>query len=214
MPSEPDATPGPSNEPTIEPTTPGPTGGYGPPGDQGAASAGQGYPPPGGYGPGGAGPGSSGGPEGAGGYPPPGPGGPGGPVGPGGPGYGPGGYGQPAYPYGSASEDRTWALIAHFGGAAGAFFGGGVLGWIAPLIALLARGNQSPVARAHAAAALNFQLLWTIVGAVGWALTCILIGFIGVLAAVIIGTVFGVIAGVKAANGEPYRYPMTVNWVK
>ncbi|BCJ60797.1 hypothetical protein Jiend_42190 [Micromonospora endophytica] len=105
-------------------------------------------------------------------------------------------------------------LIAHFGGAAGMLIGGGVLGWIAPLVAMLARGNQSPAVRAHAVAALNFQLLWSIVALAGWILGCIGIGvFIG-FAAMIIGIVFGVIAGVKANEGQYYRYPMTVNMVK
>jgi uncharacterized Tic20 family protein len=28
------------------------------------------------------------------------------------------------------------------------------------------------------------------------------------------GSIFGVTAGVKAMNGEPYRYPGAPNWVK
>src|SRR5262245_20339273 len=59
------------------------------------------------------------------------------------------------------SDEKTWALVAHFGGAAGAFLGAGGGGWIAPLIALVVKGNESPTVRAHAVAALNFQLLCT-----------------------------------------------------
>ena len=33
------------------------------------------------------------------------------------------------------SEDKTWTLVAHFGGAAGALVGVGPLGFVAPLIA-------------------------------------------------------------------------------
>jgi uncharacterized Tic20 family protein len=105
-------------------------------------------------------------------------------------------------------------LVAHFGGAAGALIGAGVAGWIAPLIALLVRGNQSPQVRAHAVAALNFQLLWTIVGVVGWIFTCILIGFFGVIAAMLLGVIFGIIAGVKANEGGFYSYPLSVPMIK
>lgn len=91
---------------------------------------------------------------------------------------------------------------------------GGVLGWIAPLVAMLARGNQSPTVRAHAVAALNFQLIWSIVGLVGWVLSCILIGFIGVGAAIILGAVFGIIAGIKANEGQLYRYPLAASFIK
>jgi uncharacterized Tic20 family protein len=105
-------------------------------------------------------------------------------------------------------------LVSHFGGAAGMLVGGGVLGWIGPLVALIAKGNQSPLVRAHAVAALNFQVLWSVIALIGWILACIVIGvFIG-LAAMVIGIVFGIIAGVKANNGEPYRYPMTMSIIK
>lgn len=168
-------------------------GGYGPPPSSGA---------PGGYGP----PPSSGAP---GGYGPP----PGNQYGP------PGAYGQQpgGYPpsgYGPGNDDKTWILVAHFGGGAGAFLGGGCSGWIAPLVALLARGNQSPVVRAEAIKALNFQILWSIIAVVGWVLTCIVVGFFVGLAAWGIATIFGIIAGVKANNNEPYNYPMTVSIIK
>jgi uncharacterized Tic20 family protein len=161
---------------------------YGPP-DAPPPTSGGGYPPPdAGYG------------QPPGGYPP---------------GYGaaPGAYG--AAPAGYAnSEDKTWALVAHFGGALGAFIGGGAGGWIAPLVALLARGNQSPAVRAHAVAALNFQVLWSIIAVVGYALMCILVGFIIVPIAWLVATIIGVIAGVKANEGQLYRYPMSISMIK
>ncbi|MFE9206243.1 DUF4870 domain-containing protein [Micromonospora sp. NPDC007230] len=171
------------------------------------APAGGDYPPPGGYPP------PSGGQPPSGGYPPPGahpP--PGGHAAPGA-GYPTGGgYGPPA---GYANnEDKTWALVAHFGGAAAMFISAGVLGWLPPLVSMLARGNQSPTVRQHAVAALNFQLLWSIVGLVGWILSCILIGFLGVGAAVILGVVFGILAGVKANEGQLYQYPMSLSLIK
>ncbi|GAA2653244.1 DUF4870 domain-containing protein [Paractinoplanes durhamensis] len=182
-----------STPPPADPTPPpAPPGGYAPPPTSGGGYA----PPPGGYNP----PPSSGG-----GYGPP-----------------PGGYNPPPqqqqYGYGAPQatgpDDRTWVLIAHFGGALGAFLGGGLAGWIAPLIAFLARGPQSPVVRAEAVKALNFQVLWSIIALVGWITTCIVIGFFVWIAAMIVGIVFGIIAGVKASNNEGYNYPMTVSLIK
>lgn len=136
----------------------------------------------------------------------------------------PGGYGPPpgAYPPGpgvpppgyATSDDKTWALIAHFGGAVGSFISGGVLGFVCPLIAHLAKGQQSPTVRAHAVAALNFQILWSIIGFVGWILTCLIIGPLIAGAAGIIGAIFGIIAGVKANEGQLYRYPMSATFIK
>jgi uncharacterized Tic20 family protein len=176
-------------------------GGYPPP-----SSGAGGYAPPPSSGAGGYGPPPS---SGAGGYGPP---------------PGPGGYGQqpgtPQYGYGqqpggqSSSDDRTWILVAHFGGAAGALIGAGCSGWVAPLIALLAKGNTSPVVRAEAIKALNFQIVWSVVAFIGWATACIAIGFVIAPIAMLIAIIFGVIAGVKANNNEPYNYPMSFSIVK
>src|SRR5690554_3073727 len=83
------------------------------------------------------------------------------------------------------NDEKTWVLLTHFGGAGGAFLLSGVGGWIMPLIALIAKGNQSPTVRAHAVQALNFQLTWTIVGVLGWATVCVIVGGLGILAAVL-----------------------------
>jgi len=128
----------------------------------------------------------------------------------------PGGYyaAGPA-PSGYANnEEKTWALVAHFGGAAGAVIGGGTLGWVGPLVALLAKGNQSPTVRAHAIAALNFQLLWSIITVICWILVCALIGLILAPIAAIIAIIFGIIGGVKANDGQLYNYPMSISIIK
>ncbi|HET6212245.1 MAG TPA: DUF4870 domain-containing protein [Micromonosporaceae bacterium] len=127
----------------------------------------------------------------------------------------PPGYGPSAPPPGfPTADDKTWALIAHFGGAAGMFIGGGILGWVAPLIALVAKGNLSPKVREHAVAALNFQLLWSVVGMIGWITVCMVVGFFGIGAAYLMGIIFGIIAGVRANEGQPYTYPATITIVK
>jgi uncharacterized Tic20 family protein len=118
-------------------------------------------------------------------------------------------------PVGYANNDeKTWALIAHFGGAGAAFLSGGWLGWLAPLIAMLVKGNESPTVRAHAVAALNFQILWSAVAALGYLLLCILIGAIIIPIGVLMSVIFGIIAGVKANEGQLYRYPASINIIK
>lgn len=125
----------------------------------------------------------------------------------------PGGATSPPPGYAS-NEEKTWALIAHFGGAAGMFVLSGFGGWIAPLVALLAKGNESQTVRAHAVEALNFQLTWSIVGVIGWATLCVLIGGVILPAAALVGIIFGIIAGVKANEGTLYRYPVSIRMVK
>jgi uncharacterized Tic20 family protein len=177
--------------PPPEPTAPQPPGGYAPPPAGGAGPSGAYAPPPAGAHPPGA-------------YPP-------------GPGLPPPGFAPPGY---VSNDDKTWILIAHFGGALGAFVSG-FLGFVAPLIALLTKGQQSPAVRAHAVAALNFQLLWSIVAIAGYILgTCLAVTIVGLafflapLIAWLMGTIFGIIGGIKANEGQLYRYPMTINIIK
>jgi uncharacterized Tic20 family protein len=154
--------------------------------------------------------------SGAGGYVPPpssGAGGYGPPPSPGAGGYGPPagpppyGYGRPPggpAPAGFATNDeKTWALLAHFGGI--------IIGFIAPLITLLAKGNESPTVRAHSVEALNFQITWGIATIVASVLATCTIGILFFLPIItwIVVIVFSIIAGLKANEGELYRYPMT-----
>jgi uncharacterized protein len=114
--------------------------------------------------------------------------------------------------YAPSQDDRTWTLVAHFGGAAGSVVTLGTGAWIVPLIAMLAKGPQSPVVRAEAVKALNFQLLWSVVAFVGWVTVCL--SWLIVPIAMIISIVFGVIAGVRATNNQPYNYPLTYSLIK
>jgi uncharacterized protein len=128
----------------------------------------------------------------------------------------PASQGMPGAPVGYQNPDeKTWALIAHFGG---------VLGFIPPLIAFLVKGPQSPTIRAHAVAALNFQIvvsatyiLLVIVGACGGFFLPSALSYLLSLAATgvwIVGVVFAVIAGLKANQGQLYRYPLQLQLVK
>jgi hypothetical protein len=124
----------------------------------------------------------------------------------------------PGYP---TADDKQWALIAHFGGAAGALFCG-VLAFIAPLVAYIVK-KDSPVARQHAAAALNFQvpvaaaglIVYIISAAAGYSFTAtgaaVAVLFVLIhVAIMIVGIVFGVMAGLKANQGQMPKYPISL----
>ncbi len=112
-------------------------------------------------------------------------------------------------PVGFANNDeKTWALIAHFGGIA--------VGFIAPLVALLAKGNESPTVRAHAVEALNFQITWgiaTIIASILAVCTFGILFFLPIITWVVV-IVFSIIGGMKANEGVLYHYPMTWRLVK
>jgi hypothetical protein len=125
----------------------------------------------------------------------------------------PGAYGAPGgvpgAPVGYAnSDEKTWALIAHFGGI--------LVGFIAPLVALLAKGNESPTVKAHANEALNFQITWGIAMIVAIIISVCSLGFLFFVPIIvwIVIVVFAILGGMKANNGELYRYPATFRFIK
>ena len=110
------------------------------------------------------------------------------------------------------SDEKTWALLAHFGGI--------VVGFIAGLVALLVKGNESATVRAHAIEALNFQITWGIAMIVSWMVAfCASIIDFGILFILPFGAwavliIFSVIAGLKANEGQLYKYPASLHLVK
>jgi uncharacterized Tic20 family protein len=126
-----------------------------------------------------------------------------------------GAYGAPPGGYAN-NDEKTYVLIAHWGGLAGLILGGGLLGWVGPLISYVSKGNESPTVRAHAVTSLNFHITWAIANALSWVLvlvTCGILFFVPFITWVI-PVIFSVIGGIKATNGEFYRYPMAINMIK
>jgi uncharacterized Tic20 family protein len=128
---------------------------------------------------------------------------------------------QPAYSYAyapvaTAESDRNWASASHWGTLVAAWL---AMGFIAPLLIMLTKGNESPFVRKHAVESLNFQISLLIYGtaAVLFSIFTIGLGLIIVIpvgiVAVIAALVFLIQASIKANNGEDYRYPLTLRLV-
>jgi uncharacterized protein len=132
---------------------------------------------------------------------PPGGGPPGGPP-PGGP------PGQPPLP---ADQERLWAMLAHLLSFVAAYL---FLGFVAPLVVLLVFGPRSAYVRAHAVESLNFNLTWLLYAIVAVILAFLLIGIPILIALGVAYVVLVVIASVRANNGELYRYPLTIRFVR
>ena len=84
-----------------------------------------------------------------------------------------------------------------------------------PLIIYLVTKRDSTVVSAHAAEAFNFHLSWALWGLVA-ALLIPVFG-LGVLLALGLGisaVVLAIVAIVKAANDELYRYPLTIRFFR
>ena len=127
----------------------------------------------------------------------------------------------PAYSYAyppvaSTQTDRNWASASHWGTLVAAWL---AMGFIAPLLIMLTKGNESPFVRKHAVESLNFQISLLIYGGVALLFSIITIG-LGLIVVIPVGIVvfiaalvFLIQASIKAANGEDYRYPLTLRFV-
>lgn len=112
---------------------------------------------------------------------------------------------------GSASSERTSAVLAQALGVGGFLFPG--FGWIGPLVMYLIAKPEDTYAKHHAAESLNFQLTMTIAYVVSFVLMFVLIGFLTGLVVWILSLVFPIIAAVAASRGEWYRYPLNIRMV-
>ena len=119
-------------------------------------------------------------------------------------------YAQQPGPDGLTPDERTWGGAAHWSALIGAFV---AMAFLGPLLVLLAKGNQSAYIRAQAVESLNFQLSMLIYIAVSAVLMLVLVGFLLLPIVGIAWLVFTIMGSVKSANGELYRYPLTIRMV-
>jgi uncharacterized Tic20 family protein len=118
----------------------------------------------------------------------------------------------PLPPSSSDNDTRTWCMACHLSALGGFVVPFGNL--LGPLLVWQIKKNDIPAVDAHGKASLNFQitavLLTLIAGVLAFALSFICIGFllIPVVALLpIAAMIFAIVAGIKANNGEEYRYP-------
>lgn len=110
----------------------------------------------------------------------------------------------------TASEDRQWATMAHFGG---------ILGFLPSLIVYLVLRERGPFTAQESKEALNFTLPPTILAVLA-NLLAMVDGVVGTIFAVVAAliwvalTVFAVKAGVYVNKGEPYRYAFNLRLIK
>jgi uncharacterized Tic20 family protein len=103
-------------------------------------------------------------------------------------------------------EERLWSTLTHL-----SYF---VFGLIVPLVVMLTLGTRSPYVRHHAVEALNFHITVWIAAFVAGLSILLVIGVVLLPLVLIVGAVFSVIAAVKAYQGVPFRYPLSIRLIR
>ncbi len=106
-----------------------------------------------------------------------------------------------------ARNDRLFIVLAHLA----PFLGVGI---ILPLIIWLVRKGDADSVAYHAGEALNFQLTVLLAAIVCWLLIFLLIGFVLLPLLILATLVLAILAAVKSANGERFRYPCILRFIK
>jgi uncharacterized protein len=129
--------------------------------------------------------------------------------------------GPPPHRSGLSSDVRGWGVAAHLSAFVGAWV---VLAFLGPLVVWLLGRERHGFVDHHAKEALNFNLTLLVVMVVGGLLAVVgavltlglgLLVILPVAAAVGLGwIVLTIIAAVKAWDGEAYRYPLTIRFVR
>lgn len=112
----------------------------------------------------------------------------------------------------SESDARMWAMLAHLSALSGLVTGIGSL--VAPIIIWQIQKDKSAFVNYHGKEAVNFQITMALAFAVSFVLMFIVIGVFLISIVGIVWLVFTIIAAVKANNGEYYRYPLTIRFIK
>lgn len=124
---------------------------------------------------------------------------------------------------GPSAEERQWAMFAHLSALLGGLVTGAMGGWgwfIGPLVIWLVKKDTMPFVDEQGKEALNFNItvaaIFIVLGifsvvtlGIGLLLTIPLMFLVGIAA-----LVFIIMAGIKANEGQSYRYPVSIRLIK
>lgn len=117
---------------------------------------------------------------------------------------------QPTKP--QVQQERLWAMLAHLTAFAGFVFPfGHILG---PLVLWLVKKQEFPIVEDQGKESINFQISLTIYGVGAAILTLVGVGLILGIVLLVADVVLVIIAAVRANEGERYRYPATIRFLK
>jgi uncharacterized protein len=111
-----------------------------------------------------------------------------------------------------ATQTRQWGLFLHLSLLAG--FIVPLAGLITPIVIWQLKKNELPDLDVHGKNIVNWIISDLIYMAIGYLLMFVLIGIPVLIALGIISVIFPIIGGIKANNGEVWRYPLTIRFVK
>ena len=113
----------------------------------------------------------------------------------------------------SAADARKWATICHISALTG-FLGNGIGFILGPLIVWILKRDDDPFIDDQGKEALNFQITMFIAAIISAILMLVVVGIFLLIIIGLLMLIMPIVAAVKSSNGELYRYPLTIRFVK
>jgi len=110
-------------------------------------------------------------------------------------------------------EERKWAMICHISALIG-LLGNGVGFVVAPLIIWLLKREEYPFVDEQGKEIVNFQITMFIVMLICGILSLVVIGIPLMILTGLLMVILPVIGAIKANDGEHFRYPLTIRFIK
>lgn len=104
-------------------------------------------------------------------------------------------------------NQKIWAILSHLSVLLGLWI-------VIPLVVYLAMKDESEYVASNSRAALNFQISIFIYSAISAVLIIVAIGLVLLSIIGIAAIILAIMAAVKASNGETFKYPLTINFIK
>jgi uncharacterized Tic20 family protein len=109
-------------------------------------------------------------------------------------------------------EEKQWALICHLSGLGGYLIPFGNI--IIPIIIWSMKKQEMPMVDEHGKEVINFQISITIWILLSGLLIILLVGIPMLIVLVLLQVILVIVGALKADNGELYKYPLTVRFIK
>jgi hypothetical protein len=114
---------------------------------------------------------------------------------------------EPAAPVRTlTSDERIIAMLCHLL----AFLSG----FVGPIVLWAVKKDESPFVDAHGKEAINFHITVLIYSVVTLMLCFVLVGFLLIPVVGLLAIISPIVGAVKAANGQPFRYPLAIRLIR
>ena len=110
------------------------------------------------------------------------------------------------------NDDRQWAMFLHLSQLAG--FVVPLAGWVLPIVIWQMKKAEIPELDAHGKVVANWLISELIYAVVASVLIFLLVGIPILIVLGIIGVVFPIIGAIKANNGQLWKYPLSIPFLK